>query len=122
MYRQHIRYLDKHGDSRSPREAMLQDLCNDIQRWQESGDQIVLMMDANEDVALLQQHPLFCEVGLTEAMRWVQPINVVRALLMAFSCPQLFIFSLGGISRLALFLLIIAYYGSLLSSQPLLAT
>jgi hypothetical protein len=49
-YSQQQRYLDRHGDSRCPRDAMLTDLVNCIQSWRIQGDQIVLMADFNENV------------------------------------------------------------------------
>ena len=68
VHRQHERFLNQTGDARCPRTAMSEDLCNAIARWQESGDQIILMLDANEDVhsgaISLQLHQL----GLREAI------------------------------------------------------
>lgn len=49
-YNQQLRYLNRHGDSRCPRTAFLDDLGQSITNWLNNGDQIVLMADFNEDV------------------------------------------------------------------------
>ena len=48
---QQERYLDLKGDNRTPRTALLEDLKKEMETWQQEGDQIVLLMDANENVS-----------------------------------------------------------------------
>ena len=47
---QHQRYLDAHNDTRTPRQALLDDLGLHIRNSQEQGDQIILLIDCNDDV------------------------------------------------------------------------
>lgn len=49
-HRQQERYLDRNKIEKTPREAFLDDLGTAIDRWMESGEQIVLCMDANTNV------------------------------------------------------------------------
>jgi hypothetical protein len=49
-YSQQQRYLDRHGDHRCPRDAILEDLGRCVHTWRALGDQIILMADFNEDV------------------------------------------------------------------------
>jgi Reverse transcriptase (RNA-dependent DNA polymerase) len=43
-------HFDKVGREGDPRDIFTDDLCTDIKSWQEQGDQIVLILDANENV------------------------------------------------------------------------
>lgn len=49
-YRQQQRAYNKHNKEDDPRDAFLQDLGNQIQRWKNAGEQVILLMDANDDV------------------------------------------------------------------------
>lgn len=63
-YVQQIRYFDELEEDRDPRQALLQDLGKFIIECHNNNDQIVLMMDANEEVSTpsfsnwVQQHGL----------------------------------------------------------------
>ena len=50
IHKQQLRYLSREKDDRSPRQALLEDLAEDIKQAQASGDQIILMIDLNEHV------------------------------------------------------------------------
>jgi hypothetical protein len=49
-YSQQLRCFDLKGDDRCPRQAILEDLGEFLTQCRNSGDQIILMMDCNEDV------------------------------------------------------------------------
>ena len=68
VHRQHERFFNRIGDTRCPRTAMGEDLCRAISEWQESGDQIILMLDANENVSTGSFHLSLHQLGLTEAI------------------------------------------------------
>ena len=48
-YSQHQRLFDMKKEKREPRQAFLEDLGKDIDKWHEEGDQIILMADFNTD-------------------------------------------------------------------------
>ena len=47
---QQEQYFDLIGDDRVPQKAMLEDLRDEIKKWKDEGDQIILLMDVNEDI------------------------------------------------------------------------
>ena len=47
---------------------MLSELCDEIQKWQNDGDNIILMMDANEHVGNERMTQMFGDIGLKEAI------------------------------------------------------
>jgi len=49
-YSQQQRYLNIVQDTREPRQAFLDDLGKNIEKWHNEGDQIILMADLNTDV------------------------------------------------------------------------
>ena len=51
VYMQHKRYFMKRGISECPRKLMQSHLCNQIRNWQNNGENIVLLIDANENLA-----------------------------------------------------------------------
>lgn len=68
VYSQQRRYFDNLDDDRHPRDIMLQELCEQILNWQNEGDQIILMMDANEHVDFAHIKDVFEAIGLREAI------------------------------------------------------
>ena len=50
VYAQQKCTLNLRNDRRCPREAFWDDILKEIATWQEEGDQVVLMLDANQDV------------------------------------------------------------------------
>ena len=49
-YVQQLRWLAKENRDREPREALMEDLKLDIDKWREKGDSIIIMGDFNEDI------------------------------------------------------------------------
>ena len=50
VWAQHRLHLLAQGDDRDPQEAFLSDLRKDIRKWKETGDHIIIGMDANDDL------------------------------------------------------------------------
>ena len=50
VYQQQIRYLEQEGETKDPLTVFDEDLSALINSWKESGDEIILGMDSNEDV------------------------------------------------------------------------
>jgi hypothetical protein len=50
VYAQHQRLLDEQLDDICPREAFIRDLCADLDAWIEQGEQLIVALDANEDL------------------------------------------------------------------------
>lgn len=92
VFSQQHSYFDKLDDAHHPRDIMLQELCDEIVKWQSEGDQIVLLMDANEHVHSAQMKQMMDAVGLlklllkniTNLMAINLPTKDLQTLLMAF--------------------------------------
>jgi hypothetical protein len=68
VYAQHQNYFDSEDVEGCPRELFTSHLLTDIAQWTQAGDQIILMLDANEDIrcyAQALQHTGLREVLLT---------------------------------------------------------
>ena len=68
VYNQHRRLLYDNDDDRCPRLAMIEDLCAEVLRWMEEGDQILLGMDINDNVTLQSVRQPFRDIGLEEVI------------------------------------------------------
>ena len=68
-YVQQLRWLAKENLDREPREALMEDLKVDIEKWREKGDSIIIMGDFNEDIR---------SQGLVD---WRESINLREVLL-----------------------------------------
>ena len=68
VHSQQRSYFDNRNDGRLPRDSMLSELCDEIQKWQNDGDNIILMMDANEHVGNERMTQMFGDIGLKEAI------------------------------------------------------
>jgi hypothetical protein len=68
VFQQHARALGKNNDFRNPRKALLEDLVTAIRGWMESGDHIILGMDANEDVRGGDVNSFLQQVSLREVI------------------------------------------------------
>ena len=44
-------FLDRKGDSRHPRVVFISEFIDEIKKWQEKGDSLVILIDTNENVA-----------------------------------------------------------------------
>ena len=67
-YMQQQRFLDLKKDDRNPREAMLEDLGDQLQVFKDNNDQIILLMDCNEDVGSRPMQEWLREQELTEVI------------------------------------------------------
>ena len=68
VHSQQRSYFDNIDDERTPRDIMLTELCEAIKAWQEEGDHIILLMDANEHVGNAHLTQVFEDIGLKEAI------------------------------------------------------
>ena len=50
VWEQHSRYFQAKGDFRSPSEIFIDDLANQVSIWRTSGDEVIVCVDANQDV------------------------------------------------------------------------
>ena len=67
-YRQQKRILDAKKINICPRLQMLDDLGNEIQKWMEEGDQIILLIDLNEEVTSSPAARKLISLGLQECI------------------------------------------------------
>jgi hypothetical protein len=89
VIQQHARAMASADDFRNPRLAILADLTQEMTKWKQLGDHIVLGMDANEDVRQGEVHDMLSSIGLREVIlelhndqsppRYVQPESEPRA-------------------------------------------
>ena len=68
VFSQQRRFFDFLKDGRHPRNIMVDDLLSEITKWQEEGDRIILMIDANEHVVTGNIATRLQEVGLHEGI------------------------------------------------------
>ena len=68
VWNQHRRYFLAHGDDREPIAAFDQDLCEVLSTWLQTGANIILGMDANEDVRRGPLSQRLSVLGLQEAI------------------------------------------------------
>jgi hypothetical protein len=50
VYAQHQRFFDEQRDDICPRQAFIRDLCAELDSWIEQGEQIIVALDANEEL------------------------------------------------------------------------
>ena len=50
VYAQHQRFFDDQRDDICPREAFIRDLCEELDEWIAQGDQVIVALDANEEI------------------------------------------------------------------------
>ena len=67
VFSQQRSFFDVIGDARRPKDIMMDDLSEEIKRWQEDGDSIIVMIDANDHVGE-DVGDFFSELGLKEAI------------------------------------------------------
>jgi hypothetical protein len=68
VHLQHERYLDSVQRYEEPRDAIYTDIFRDITSWKEMGDQIIVGIDANEDVRHGDTAATFQSLGMKEAI------------------------------------------------------
>ena len=68
VFSQHQRYFTSRKENKCPRESILKDIGDEIKKWKEEGNQIILMMDCNEDVRTKNFQQWLGELGLKNAI------------------------------------------------------
>jgi len=68
VYAQHGRFFDLKKDDICPRQAFVRDIGKELDTWLHMGDQIVIALDANEDMRLGPVSEAFRKRGLREAI------------------------------------------------------
>jgi len=68
VYAQHQRYFDKRKDDVCPRQAFVRDLSKEMESWRDMGDQIIVALDANEDMRKGPVSEAFRKQGLREVL------------------------------------------------------
>jgi hypothetical protein len=67
-YNQHLDYFHEHGLEHDPPKAIIDDLCKEIEAAMKEGDQIAVILDANEDVRKGYAQEQFNCLGLSETV------------------------------------------------------
>ena len=67
-WQQQVRRLDKQGRDTDPRNALLADFKLTLYEWLDNGDEIIVCMDANEDVRSGPLSSMLREMGLRDAI------------------------------------------------------
>ena len=68
MNQQHQRYLTKKKRLEAQREALYVDLYEELSAWIDAGDQIILGIDANEDIRTGRTQEFFRALGMKEVI------------------------------------------------------
>ena len=68
VYAQHQQYFDGKRDDVCPRKAFIRDLGKEITKWLAAGDQIIICLDANEDMKQGKVAEAFQAKGLREVI------------------------------------------------------
>ena len=67
-YQQQLRHLRQHRSDHQPREALYEDLYQACSTWIGAGDQLIIGIDANEDIREGQTESFFRTLGMKEAI------------------------------------------------------
>jgi len=70
-YQQHICRLTALNQTECPREAILVNIAKEIQKWQDNGDQVLLLTDYNDDILSNPVHAWASKLGLVKALKWL---------------------------------------------------
>ena len=68
VYQQHLRHLRRQGINTTPEQSFQDGLVEEIKKWQDNGEHIVLTIDANQDIRTGRLAKAFAEIGLQEAI------------------------------------------------------
>ena len=68
VHAQHKRALNKVGDNRSPQDAWNLDFCHVLDKWLAKGEEIALVIDANDDIRDSKLQRMLLERGLVEGI------------------------------------------------------
>ena len=72
-YKQIQRYIQRKGLRTTPKALFRDELCKELKHWRSLGNQIILMMDANENVTDRILAKRLKKLGLTEAVHSQTP-------------------------------------------------
>ncbi len=67
IYQQHVRYIQAHGLTCTPRELFQEDILSAISCWIEHGDRTLIFIDMNEHILTGHLAKAFQRLGLLEA-------------------------------------------------------
>jgi hypothetical protein len=65
---QHERYLSSHDREEEPRAAFYTDLMQEVETWKSKGDQVIIGINANEDVRGRDTARIFAEMDMREGI------------------------------------------------------
>ena len=68
MWNQQKGFFESIRDDRCPRQIFINDLCKEVEKWLESGDQLVIGIDANEDVRRGELTVKLEQLGLVDSV------------------------------------------------------
>ena len=68
VWNQQKGYFEGIKDDRCPRQIFVDDLCKEVEGWLEAGDQLVIGMDANNDVQRSTLKSRLEKLGLVESI------------------------------------------------------
>ena len=66
VYKQHLRYFTTKFRRTDPRTAFYEDIYEEIIKWKEMGDHLIIGIDANEDIRTGLTSETFCAVDMKE--------------------------------------------------------
>jgi len=103
MYQQHIHRLTALNQTECPREAILIDIAKQIQKWQDDGDQVLLLTDYNDNILSTLVCVWASKLGLVKAVTWLNTTDAPptfqrgsRPIDGIFAAPQLLERAAGG--------------------------
>ena len=68
VYQQHVRYLDTENSNETPHAAFKKDFKPALSEWLDNGDELVVSIDANQDVRKGRLQRMFKSLGLHNAI------------------------------------------------------
>ena len=66
VWNQQKSFFEGIKDDRCPRELFIEDLCREVTQWLESGNQLVVKLDVNDDVRNCKFTEMMGQLGLVE--------------------------------------------------------
>jgi len=75
VYQQHVCKLASLQQFECPKEAILADLAQEIQAWQDEGNHVILLTNFNEDITDPSIHCWATNLGLVEVITWLHHVT-----------------------------------------------